>query len=45
MALPFLGAEPMILLGYSEMELPARSALRKVGLLIKRMEEPGGLER
>ena len=35
MALPFLGAESMILLGFSEAELPARSALRKIGVVIR----------
>jgi AcrR family transcriptional regulator len=39
MALPFLGAETMILLGFSEHELPARAALRKVGALIRSFEE------
>lgn len=39
MALPFLGAESMILLGFSEAELPARVALRKVGALIRSFEE------
>ncbi|MBA2720020.1 MAG: TetR/AcrR family transcriptional regulator [Chloroflexi bacterium] len=39
MALPFLGAEAMILLGFSDAELPARSALRKVGALIRSFEE------
>jgi AcrR family transcriptional regulator len=39
MALPFLGAESMILLGFSEAELPARSALRKVGALIRSFED------
>jgi AcrR family transcriptional regulator len=42
MAMPFLGAEEMILLGMPEDVLPARSALRKVGDLIRRaMEAPG----
>ena len=36
---PFLGVESMILLGFEEHELPARSALRKVGVLIRRLEE------
>jgi hypothetical protein len=37
--LPFIGAEATILLGIGENELPARSALRKVGSLIRVMEE------
>jgi AcrR family transcriptional regulator len=37
--LPFIGAEAYILLGVEEDELPARSALRKVGALIRVMEE------
>jgi AcrR family transcriptional regulator len=36
----FMGAEAMILLGFEEAELPARAALRKVGELLKRLEEP-----
>jgi len=39
MGLPFLGAESIILLGFSESELPARSALRKLGDVIRTMEE------
>jgi hypothetical protein len=39
MGLPFLGAEAMILLGFSEAGLPARSALRKVGALIRSFED------
>jgi AcrR family transcriptional regulator len=39
MGLPFMGAEAAILLGFSEAELPARSALRKVGALIRTFEE------
>jgi AcrR family transcriptional regulator len=35
MALPFLGAEEMILLGMPESVLPARTALRKVGELLR----------
>jgi AcrR family transcriptional regulator len=34
----FLGIESMILLGFTEAELPGRSALRKVGLLVKAHE-------
>ncbi|MCI0425131.1 MAG: TetR/AcrR family transcriptional regulator [Actinobacteria bacterium] len=37
--LPFLGAEAIILLGLTEKDLPARSALRKVGAIIRTMEE------
>ena len=40
MGMPFLGAEQMILLGMPEEVLPARSALRKVGDLIRRALEP-----
>jgi AcrR family transcriptional regulator len=39
MGLPFMGAEGMILLGFSEPDLPARSALRKVGAIIRAYEE------
>jgi AcrR family transcriptional regulator len=39
MGLPFVGAEEMILLGFDEPGLPARSALRKVGALIRAYEE------
>lgn len=35
----FLGAEMMILLGFEEDEIPMRSALRKVGETIRRLEE------
>ena len=45
MGLPFLGAEAQILLGFSETEMPARSALRKIGAVIRLLEEQGGLER
>lgn len=37
--LPFIGAEATILLGVDERTLPMRSALRKVGTLIRAMEE------
>jgi AcrR family transcriptional regulator len=37
--LPFIGAEAYILLGVEDDQLPARSALRKVGALIRVMEE------
>ena len=36
MAMPFLGAEELILLGVTEVTLPMRSALRKVGVLLRR---------
>ena len=39
MGLPFMGAEAMILLGFDESGLPARSALRKIGALIRSFEE------
>jgi AcrR family transcriptional regulator len=39
MGMPFTGAEAAILLGFGEDELPARSALRKVGTLIRSIEE------
>ena len=35
MALPFLGAEEVILLGFPEAQVPARSALRKIGTVIR----------
>lgn len=35
----FLGAQTMILLGFGEEEMPNRSALRKVGALIRAVEE------
>lgn len=35
----FLGAEQLILLGFDEETMPARSALRKIGRLLKRIEE------
>ena len=44
MGLPFMGAESTILLGFSETELPTRSALRKIGVVIRRLEEAGGFE-
>lgn len=37
--MPFLGVEAMILLGFEESEMPSRSALRKVGELLRRLEE------
>lgn len=39
MGLPFIGAESMILLGFPEAELPTRSALRKLGEVIRSFEE------
>ena len=41
MGLPFLGAEEAILLGFEEDSLPARSALRKIGTIIRAIEERG----
>jgi AcrR family transcriptional regulator len=38
MGLPFLGAESTILLGFTEEAIPARSALRKIGILIRELE-------
>lgn len=38
MGLPFLGAEAAILLGFDEAELPSRSALRKVGALLRGLD-------
>jgi len=40
MAIPFLGAEELILLGVTESTLPLRAALRKVGALLQRLAEP-----
>lgn len=42
--LPFIGAETLILLGLAERDIPARSALRKVGDVIRAMEEGTGGE-
>ena len=42
MGLPFLGAESAILLGLDETEFPTRSALRKVGALIRAVEDDAG---
>jgi AcrR family transcriptional regulator len=39
MGLPFIGAESALLLGLDEAEFPTRSALRKIGALIREMEE------
>ena len=41
MGLPFIGAESLILLGMPESVLPARSALRKLGAVIRSLEEDG----
>jgi AcrR family transcriptional regulator len=38
--LPFLGAEILILLGFDDSKVAARSALRKVGELLRTLEEP-----
>jgi AcrR family transcriptional regulator len=38
MGLPFLGAETAILLGFDDADLPARSALRKIGDVLRRLE-------
>lgn len=35
---PFLGVETMLLLGFEESEMPARSALRKVGTLLRLLQ-------
>lgn len=40
-ATPFLGVESLILLGFTEGDLPMRSALRKVGEVLRNLEEPG----
>jgi AcrR family transcriptional regulator len=40
MGTPFLGAEELILLGVTESTLPMRSALRKVGAILRRISEP-----
>ena len=39
MGTPFLGAEELILLGVTEEALPLRSALRKVGAILRRITE------
>ena len=38
--LPFIGAEAAILLGLDESSVAARSALRKIGELLRTIEEP-----
>jgi AcrR family transcriptional regulator len=40
--LAFMGGESMILLGFDRQEVPVRSALRRVGVLIRQLEEGGG---
>lgn len=35
---PFLGVESLILLGFEESDLPMRSALRKIGEVLKKLE-------
>ena len=40
MGIPFLGGEELILLGVTEDALPIRSALRKVGGVLRRISEP-----
>jgi AcrR family transcriptional regulator len=40
MATPFLGAEEMILLGVTEETLPVKSALRKIGAILRHIAEP-----
>ncbi len=42
MGTPFLGAEELILLGVTEDTLPIRSALRKVGVLLRRVTDGHG---
>jgi AcrR family transcriptional regulator len=40
----FIGAESLILLGFDRRVLPIRSALRRIGVIIRRLEEGGGSE-
>lgn len=42
--LPFIGAEATILLGITERDIPAKSALRKIGAVLRTMEEGTGGE-
>jgi AcrR family transcriptional regulator len=42
MGMPFLGAEELILLGVTESALPVRSALRKVGALLRQAADGHG---
>ena len=41
MGLPFIGAESMLLLGVNEEVLPARSALRTVGAVLRGLTDGG----
>jgi AcrR family transcriptional regulator len=41
----FLGSEALILLGFERDELPVRSALRRVGVLIRELEQEDGGDR
>jgi AcrR family transcriptional regulator len=43
MATPFLGAEELILLGVTEETLPIKSALRKVGAILRQVSEAGSV--
>ena len=45
MGTPFIGAEELILLGVTEKSLPMRSALRKVGRVLRQIGEGGGSSR
>jgi hypothetical protein len=38
----FLGGEAVVLLGFDRQEWPVRSALRRVGVVIRELEEGGG---
>lgn len=38
----FMGGEAMLLLGFERQEWPVRSALRRIGVLIRELEEGGG---
>jgi AcrR family transcriptional regulator len=40
MGLPFMGAEAAILLGIPESDVPTRSALRKIGVVLKDLADP-----
>ena len=39
--IPFIGVEMMVLLGFTEEEIPVRSALRKFGEVLRDLEERG----
>jgi AcrR family transcriptional regulator len=41
MGMPFMGAESSILLGIAEEDLPTRSALRKIGVVLRGLETRG----